>query len=175
MQSNIGKSPAPGSEKKRHLIRGWAFLWVAIGIMGVLAVGFFLTTTVLFKSAYTEPKQKEAEDILTALFESEMSYFAGHKCYSSDASVLGFNPDTLRRYEWAIVRADCTSFIARAWANFDDDPNLDIWEITDNDAFRPLHVFDDEKDIGYRIEPRSDVRWRPEDGYFQPPVSDREP
>ena len=49
---------------------------------------------------------------------------------------------------------------------------LDIWEITDGDAFRPLHVFDDKKDIGYRIEPRSTERWRPGDGYFKPPVSD---
>ncbi len=69
-------------------------------------------------------------------------------------------------------RRTARHFVARAWANLDDDPQLDIWEITDGDAFRPLHVFDDKKDIGYRIEPRSTERWRPVDGYFKPPVSD---
>jgi hypothetical protein len=171
MEYNTELSPGTGNKKKRRTVRKWAFLWVGIGILGFLAAGFFLTTTVLFRSAYTEPKQKEAEDVLTALFESEMSHYARHHCFSDDPAAIDFSPTESRRYEWAIIRADCDYFVARAWANLDGDPNLDIWEITNNDAFRPLHVFDDEKNIGYRIDPRSDKRWRPIDGLFEPPVS----
>ncbi len=174
MESNTKPSPAPGNKKKRRLIGRLPFLWVGIGILGFLAAGFFLTTTILFRSAYTEPKQRQAKDILTALFESEMNYFSRHHCFSDDPAAIDFSPAASRYYEWAIIRADSSSFVARAWANLDNDPNLDIWEIANTDAFRPLHVFDDEKDIGYRIDPRSTKRWRPEDGYFQPPVSGRQ-
>jgi hypothetical protein len=172
MKPDTEQSPVTGNRNERRPARVWAFLWVGIGILAFLAAGFFLTTTILFRSAYTEPQQEEARTVLTDLYESEMRYFARHGCFSADASAIDFDPDTPRRYEWAIITADCTSFTARAWANLDDDPQLDIWEITDGDAFRPLHVFDDKKDIGYRIEPRSTERWRPVDGYFKPPVSD---
>jgi len=171
MQSNTEKSPEPGNSRRRRPVRRWGFLWVGIGIIAFLAAGFFLTTTVLFRSAYTEPKQKEAEDILAALFEAETGYYAAHHCFSNDPAAIDFIPPASRRYEWAIIRADCGYFLARAWADLDGDPSLDIWEITNNDAFTPLHVFDDEKDIGYRIAPRSTERWRPTDGFFKPPVS----
>lgn len=173
MKSHAELSPVLGNKKKRQLIKRWGFLWVGIGILGFLTAGFFLTTTILFRSGYTEPKQKEAKDVLTVLYESEMSYFAAHRCFSQDPAGLGFSPSKARYYQWSIVLADCTAFIARAWANLDDDPNLDIWEITDGDAFRPLHVFDDEKDVGYRIDPESTGRWRPEDGHFRPPVNEK--
>ncbi len=172
MESDTKSSPSRGGTKKRRFPRGWAFLWVGIGILVFLAAGFFLTTTLLFRSAYTEPKGKEAEDTLTSLYESEMSYYAVHHCFTRDAAALDFSPPKGRYYEWSIISADCTSFLARAWANLDKDPNLDIWEITNNDTFRPLHVFDDGQDIGYRIDPKSTKRWRPENGQFQPPVSD---
>lgn len=171
MKSYRQEPPAPGTTTGRRPVRRWGLLWAGIGILAFLAAGFFLTTTLIFRTAYTEPKQEEARSLLTALFESEMSYVARHRCYSADAAALGFDPKTSRHYEWAIIHADCASFLARAWANLDDDPNLDIWEITDDDAFSPLHVFDDQKDIGYRIDPRSAAPWRPTDGYFKPPVS----
>lgn len=173
MKPDTSKPPAAGDLDERRPTRTWTFVWVGIGILAFLAAGFFVTTTIIFRSAYTEPKQEEARTVLTDLYESEMGYFASHGCFSADTSALDFDPDTPRRYEWAIVAADCTSFTARAWANLDNDPNIDIWEITNHDAFRPLHVFDDKKDIGYRIEPRSTERWRPVDGYFKPPVSER--
>ena len=173
MTSHTEQSLTPGGKKGRRPGRGWAFVWVGVGILAFLAAGFFLTTTVLFRSAYTEPKQKEAEDILTSLYESEMGYFARNNCFSSDPAELGFEPGKSKRYEWAVITANRTFFIARAWANLDGDPNLDIWEITNNDAFRPLHVFDDTKDIGYVISPHTTDGWRPADGRFKPPVSDR--
>jgi hypothetical protein len=173
MKSRIEPSPATDNQKERRPARRWAFVWAGLGIMVFLAAGFFVTTTILFRWAYTEPKQEEARNVLTGLFESEMSYFAQHRCFSSEPADLNFDPETSRDYEWAIIAADCTSFVARAWGNLDDDPSLDIWEITNDDAFRPLHVFDDKKDIGYRIDPRSAERWRPADGYFKPPVSEK--
>jgi hypothetical protein len=172
MKSDTQQPPVKGNRDEGCPSRAWGFVWVGIGILAFLAAGFFITTTVIFRSAYTEPKQEEARTVLTDLYESEMGYFARHNCFSSDAAALGFNPESSRDYEWAIIAADCASFVARAWANLDDDPNIDVWEITNDDAFRPLHVFDDKKDIGYRIEPRSMERWRPVDGYFKPPVSD---
>jgi hypothetical protein len=173
MKPDTEKSPTSGNRNKRRPPRTWAFVWAGIGILTFLAAGFFLSTTVLFRSAYTEPKQEEARRVLTSLYESEMGYFARHKCFSSNPADLDFNPETSKRYEWAVIAADCTSFVARAWGNLDGDSNLDIWEITNDDAFRPLHVFDDKKDVGYRIDPRSTRRWRPVDGYFKPPVSER--
>jgi hypothetical protein len=172
MKSPAASFPSPGPTRKPGRAERRTFLWVGLGVLLFLAVGFFLTTTVLFRSAYTEPEQKEARDILTSLYESEMRYYARHHCFSADPAALGFSPPRARTYQWSIISADCTDFVARAWANLDEDPNLDIWEITDNDAFRPLHVFDDERDIGYRIDPKSTRRWRPEDGHFEPPVSD---
>ena len=172
MKSEPRQSPTPGGPGERRHSRGWTFVWAGIGILAFLAAGFFLTTTFIFRSAYTEPKQEEARTILTELYESQMGYFARTGCFSADASALGFDPGTAKRYEWAVIAADCASFTARAWANLDGDSNLDIWEITRDDVFRPLHVFDDTKDIGYRIEPRSTDRWRPVDGRFKPPVID---
>jgi hypothetical protein len=172
MKSPAAPSPPLGPAGKPRRAEGRTLLWAGLGILLFLAVGFFLTTTVLFRSAYSEPKQKEAEDILTSLYESEMSYYARHHCFSADPAVLDFSPPKARYYQWSVISADCTSFVARAWANLDDDPKLDIWEITNNDAFRPLHVFDDEKNIGYLIDPKSTERWRPEDGHFKPPVID---
>jgi hypothetical protein len=173
MKSRDGLRPPSGGNGKSPPVEGRAFLWAGIGLLVFLAIGFFLTTTILFRSGYTEPKQKEAKDVLTVLYESEMSYFAAHRCFSQDPAAFDFFPPKARYYQWSIISADCTAFIARAWANLDDDPNLDIWEITDGDAFRPLHVFDDEKDVGYRIDPESTGRWRPEDGHFQPPVNEK--
>ncbi len=170
IQSNTEKSPASG-DKKRRPAGKWSPFWVGIGIIAFLAAGFFLTTTIIFRSAYTEPKQKEAGDVLSALYEAEIGYFAAHGCFTGDPAELGVSLPKTRRYEWSIISADCGYFLARAWANLDGDPSLDIWEITDDDAFRPLHVFDDKKEIGYRIDPRSTDRWRPVDGHFKPPVS----
>ncbi len=160
------------SKKPSRFTDTRTLILIAAAVLICLAVGFFAVTIPIFRSAYTEPKQKEAEDILASLYDSEMSYYATHHCFSRDPAVLDFSPPKTRRYEWSIISADCTAFLARAWANLDDDPNLDIWEITDNDAFRPLHVFDDEKDIGYHIDPKSTDRWRPVDGQFQPPVNE---
>jgi hypothetical protein len=153
-------------------MEGRTFLWAGIAVLAILAAGFLILTTILFRSAYREPVTTEAKDVLTALYEAEMSRFSARHCFSDDPEAIVREMPEARRYEWAIVSADCDSFIARAWANLDDDPSLDVWEITDADAFRPLHVFDDEKDIGYPIDPLSTNRWRPENGYFQPPVGD---
>jgi hypothetical protein len=174
MEPDTTSSGLPEKTEKRRFLGEWGFLWVGLGILVFLAAGFFLTTTLLFRSAYTEPEGREAKDVLASLYESEMRYHAAHHCFTRDSAALDFSPPRGRYYEWSIVSADCTSFLARAWANLDNDPNLDIWEITNNDVFRPLHVFDDEKDIGYRIDPKSSKRWRPENGQFQPPVSDEQ-
>ena len=166
--------PLGSSKKPSRFTDTRTLILIAAAIFACLAVGFFAITIPLFRSANTEPKQKEAEDILASVYVTEMDYYSRNRCFSSEPSAIGLTPPKTRRYEWAIISADCTAFVARAWTNLDNDPNLDIWEITNYDAFRPLHVFDDEKDIGYRIDPKSTDRWRPENGHFRPPVNEKQ-
>jgi|GEM_PF-2182678 len=152
-------------------------MWVGILVLSVIVIvfivaGFFVTTAVIFRPAGDDDSPRdEAMDILRGIYAAEAAYFDEHRCFEADPELLGFRPEKEpRHYSWAIVRAGCGGYTARAWGNLDDDDAVDIWEITDHDRGMPMHVFSDEFDRGYAIDPESPENWRPEDGVFLPPA-----
>ena len=155
-------------------------LWVGIvilsvGVVVMIVAGFFVTTTFIFQSGEDESIQDEAILILEGIYDAEAAYFDQHECFEMDPERIDFTPARRPRYySWAIIRAGCGGYIARAWGNLDDDDAVDIWEITDYDDRRPMHVFSDEFDRGYAIDPESTENWRPTDGVFLPPAGRRD-
>lgn len=155
-------------------------VWVGVLVISVVVVafivaGFFVTTTFIFRPTGDDfSPQDEAMEILRGIYDAEAVYFEAHECFEADPELLGFRAKKPRYYSWAIVRAGCGGYAARAWGNLDDDDALDIWEITDHDEGRPMHVFSDEFDRGYAIDPESEENWRPTDGVLLPPAGRRD-
>ncbi len=127
---------------------------VSISLVALIVAGFFGFAVPIFHTFSFKKRQAEAQRLLENIYQAELSYFSRHGCFDSDPDVIGFVPNSKRQdYTWKILRADCRSFLARAWTNIDDDENLDIWEITESERWIPLHVFDDKTDTGVEIDP----------------------
>jgi len=160
--------------------RGGRRFWVGIvalsvGVVLLIVTGFFVSTRFIFRDDRDVSPQEEAIKILEGIYDAEAAYFAQHECFDADPEVIHYQPDGRPRYySWAIVHAGCGGYIARAWGNLDDDEAVDIWEITDYDGRRPMHVFSDEFDRGYAIDPESRENWRPTDGVLLPPAGRRD-
>ena len=129
---------------------------ISVGLIAFIVVGFFVVVVPIFRPLSFKTRQVEAQELLEKIYLSELTYFSKHGCFSDNPDVIGFVPDMKRQnYTWKIIRADCSSFLARAWTNIDDDKYLDIWEITELDRWLPLHVFDDKNNSGVDIDPTS--------------------
>ncbi len=129
---------------------------ISLGLIVFIVVGFFGVVAPMFNLFSSKTRQGEAEELLEKVYLAELTYFSKHGCFSDDPDVIGFVPSLKRQdYTWKIIRADCKSFLARAWMNIDDDKYLDIWEITESDRWVPLHVFDDKNNLGVEIDPTS--------------------
>lgn len=127
---------------------------ISVGLIAFIVSGFFFIAVPVFHTFTFKKRQEDAQRLLEKVYQAELSYFAKHGCFSDNPETIGFVPDSGRRdYTWKIIRADCRSFLARAWANIDDDDYLDIWEITEAERWLPLHVFDDRTDTGRDIDP----------------------
>ncbi|OGL55356.1 MAG: hypothetical protein A3C43_08345 [Candidatus Schekmanbacteria bacterium RIFCSPHIGHO2_02_FULL_38_11] len=74
----------------------------------------------------------EASTNLIALYRYEINYFAEHDEFASDLSALGFSPQSNKYYEYEITESSQTGFTARASANIDNDPVLDVWTLNDS-------------------------------------------
>ncbi|MBN1880991.1 MAG: hypothetical protein JW885_02350 [Deltaproteobacteria bacterium] len=164
------------ADRKRGGRRFWVgVLTLSVGVVVLIAAGFFVSTTFIFRSDQEKSAQDEATEILVGIYDAEAAYFTEHGCFDADPKRIGFSPKHRPRYySWAIVHAGCGGYIARAWGNLDDDDALDIWEITDYDRQKPMHVFSDEFDQGYTIDPESSENWRPTDGGFLFPAGRRD-
>ncbi len=129
---------------------------ISVGLIAFIIVGFFGVVVPIFNSFSFKTRQAEPQELLEKVYLAELTYFSKHGCFSDNPDVIGFVPNMKRQnYTWKIIRADCNSFLARAWKNIDDDKYLDIWEITELDRWVPLHVFDDKNDSGVDIDPTS--------------------
>lgn len=153
---------------KRTELRGVVVpLLVAVSLVALIVAGFFVLAVPLFHTFSFKKRQAEAQRLLEKIYQAELSYFSRHGCFDSDPDVIGFVPDPGRRYyTWKILKADCRSFLARAWTNIDDDEHLDIWEITEADRWVPLHVFDDGTDTGVEIDPTDPLPTKTEGEIF---------
>ena len=163
-------------KKKQSGRRFWiGVLLLSIGVVAIIVGGFFVTTRCIFRNDRDESPQDEAITILQGIYDAEAAYYQEHECFDADSDRIGFAPDRRSRYySWAIVHAGCGGYIARVWGNLDEDDAVDIWEITDYDGRKPMHVFSDEFDRGYAIDPESKENWRPTDGVFLPPAGRRD-
>jgi hypothetical protein len=142
-------------------------LLVSVSLVALIVAGFFLLAVPLFHTFSFKKRQAEAQILLERIYQAELSYFSRHACFDDDPEVIGFVPDFRRQdYTWKILRADCRSFLARAWSNIDDDEHLDIWEITESDRWIPLHVFDDRADTGIEIDPTNPFPTNTEGEFF---------
>ena len=171
-----GRKQDGNTRHERGGRRFWiGILALSVGVVMLIVLGFFVSTTFIFHLTGDESAQDEAMDILEGIYDAEAAYFAQHECFEADPESIGFAPARRPRYySWVIVYAGCGGYIARAWGNLDDDDAVDIWEITDYDGRRPMHVFSDEFDRGYAIDPVSRENWRPTDGVFLPPAGRRD-
>ena len=163
-------------QEKRGGRRFWiGVLTLSVVVVVIIVAGFFISTRIIFRDDRDESPQDEAVKILEGISDAEAAYFIKHHCFDADPSVIGFEPtEKSRHYTWAIIHAGCGGYVARTWGNLDDDDALDIWEITDYDGGRPMHVYSDEFNRGYEIDPESLKSWRPTDGVFLPPAGRRD-
>lgn len=129
-------------------------LLISMGLIAFIVAGFFLFAMPIFHTFSFKKRQVDAQRLLEKVYQAELSYFSKHGCFNDNPEIIGFVPNSRRKdYAWKIIRADCKSFLARAWANIDDDDYLDIWEISEAERWLPLHVFDDKTDTGREIDP----------------------
>jgi prepilin-type N-terminal cleavage/methylation domain-containing protein len=82
----------------------------------------------------------EAPVGLNSIWKLEKEWRDEHPAYSADLGALGFTLMGKSRYTYEIVGADAASFTARARANLDQDPELDIWIITNGGKISHLAV-----------------------------------
>ena len=75
---------------------------------------------------------REAKTNLGSIFTSQITYYGEEDTYASSIENLGWAPEGKTYYSYSIVEATATQFIARAEANIDKDPTLDVWEIDGN-------------------------------------------
>ena len=112
---------------------------VIIGILMLIALPVF---DGIFGDAYSV----EAQNQLKYLQSRQKTYYQRYFKYSNDAREIGFTaPKPLHesgdaRYTYEIVSASQTSFIARATAiaDFNNDGNINVWEIDQEGRLREV-------------------------------------
>lgn len=121
-------------------------LLVVLAILGVLLLLAFPVLEPLF----TKTHKLEAKTNLKHLAELQRAYYLEHLSYTDDFASLGFQQAPLvsdangtAHYQIEIIEVDRTSFVARATAvtDFDNDGQLNVWEITKDGI--PNEVVDD--------------------------------
>ena len=102
-----------------------AIIVLIIGIIASISIPLYLGYR---KKAITI----EAGTNLIALYRYQINYFAEYDNFASDLSALGFFPQSNKYYEYEITESSQTGFTARASANIDNDPVLDVWTLNDS-------------------------------------------
>lgn len=147
--SNIVKSffkkIVDNSQRKNNQKRLKAFtlteVMVVLVIIGILMLIALPKMTGLFGQANSVEAQKQ----LQFLANLQETYYQTKGRYSDDFAELGFTPPKTvqvdggdSRYIYEILRADQTSFIARATAvvDFDRDGIMNVWEIKNDETLK---------------------------------------
>lgn len=120
---------------------------VVVAIIGILAV----VAIPLFGGLIKRSKTSEAKSCLGEMRVLQEAYHTEYDTYigcppmqeipsglhtdqdgdRDNMSSLGFHPKGNTRYEYDIVAADSSTFIASAEGNLDDDADLDTWSINE--------------------------------------------
>ncbi len=102
-------------------------LLLLVAIIGILAVIATYTYLHFRKKAMSV----EAPMGLNNIRKLEKDYRDDHGTYSNDVNAIGYSWFGKSRYTFDIPQANETGFTARAQANLDQDPDLDVWTIND--------------------------------------------
>ncbi len=117
-------------------------LMVVLVIIGIL----MLVALPIFDDLFGDAYSVEAQNQLKYLQSREQTYYQKNFSYTDDFQQIGYTPPkTLHeegdaRYTYEVVQAGKTNFIARATAiaDFDNDGNLNIWEIDQEGTIREI-------------------------------------
>ncbi|RKH43836.1 prepilin-type N-terminal cleavage/methylation domain-containing protein [Corallococcus sicarius] len=82
-------------------------LMIVVAIIGILAA-IAIPNFIRFQA---KSKQSEAKTNLKAIFTAQKSYFGEKDKYSSDFTVIGFDPEPANRYSYGLV-AGCSEIAA---------------------------------------------------------------
>ena len=117
-------------------------LMVVLVIIGIL----IMLALPIFDGLFSEAYSIEAQNQLKFLHSREQSYYQKHFQYSTNLQDIGFSaPKTVQqngdaRYTYEIVRSGKAEFSAKATAvaDFDNDGNINTWEINEKGELKEL-------------------------------------
>ena len=117
-------------------------LMVVLVIIGIL----MLVALPIFDDLFGDAYSVEAQNQLKYLQSRQQTYYQKNFSYTSDFQQIGYTPPkTLHeegdaRYTYEIVQAGKNNFLAQATAiaDFDNDGNINIWEIDQEGKIREL-------------------------------------
>lgn len=139
-------------------------------VCGVTLVAFVFAGLFWIWHQVTEYKRemmsRNRAYLFDKVYEAQMEYFAENNAFFKDNAAIGLDEDRVRylltTYQYEFISADEKGFLFRLWGNIDRDPNLDVWEHTEQSPV-PYHVFDDEVDEGVQVDPRDPKPYTPAD------------
>ena len=125
-------------------------------LISIIVASIFLPSCVSSEMK-SKGNQSEVKGMLFFLSTSQDEYFEMHNCYTSDITLMDILPDpgSAKYYKIKIISADCNGYVARAWGNIDDDPEIDVWEITNESQLGPVNIYDDSTNTGRIIDPEA--------------------
>lgn len=138
-------------------------------VSGIALVAVVFACLFWMNHQITESKKerisRERDYLFEKVYEAQMEYFTENSAFSKDPVAIGIDKDRLQYYlliiyQYEFISADEAGFLFRIWGNIDRDPNLDIWEQTEQSPV-PYCIFDDEVDKGVQIDPHDPKRYSP--------------
>lgn len=117
-------------------------LMVVLVIIGIL----MLIALPIFDDLFADTYSIEAQNQLKYLQSRQQTFYQKNFRYSEDFIEIGFTaPKTLQesgdaRYRYEVTQAGNSGFIARATAiaDFDNDGNINVWEINQDGQLREI-------------------------------------
>lgn len=117
-------------------------LMVVLVIIGIL----MLIALPIFDDLFADTYSIEAQNQLKYLQSRQQTFYQKNFRYTADFIELGFTaPKTLQesgdaRYQYEVVQAGNTGFVAKATAiaDFDNDGDINVWEINQDGQLREI-------------------------------------
>jgi prepilin-type N-terminal cleavage/methylation domain-containing protein len=105
-------------------------LMIVVAIIGILAA----VAIPEYRNYVAKSKQVEADEIMSAVYTSQILYQSEHGTYANSEAVLGIDMDGRRYYSMTtFTNVTAGTYTATVTANLDSDPTLDTWEMTEVD------------------------------------------
>ena len=137
------------------------FITVAISFLVLISivVASILLPSCVSSEMKSKGNQSEAKGLLFGVSLSQEEYFEKNNCYTTDLEYLINNSFPTRYeyreyYELKIINADCEGYVIRAFGNIDNDPEIDVWEITNESQLGPVNIYDDATNTEMLTDPK---------------------